>query len=127
MSSLYGIDRFLSDLTELGYFALKMVSADNVNYAVIPNYEVPVGRFQGRLLDLGIPVPSDYPRLVGASMHIKATPQLLDYSDTIPNIRNIISSQLGSEWRYWSFRFETVPDNTAHNLILQINGIFQRI
>lgn len=127
MSSLYGIERFLSDLVELEYSAVSVIGTDKLNYAIIPNYEVPVGRFQGRIIDLGIPVPNDYPRLVGASMHIKATPQLLDYSDTVPNVRNIIASQLGSDWRYWSFRFDAVPENTAYNLILQINGVFQRI
>ncbi len=127
MNALYGIDRFLQDLSEIGYSFEKLVGADNVNYAIIQNFEVPVGRFQGRIIDLGIPIPNDYPRLVGSSIQIKATPQLLEYTDTIPNVRNVIVSQLGLEWRYWSFRLEAFPENTTQNLILQINGIFQRI
>lgn len=127
MSELYGIDRFLQDLFELEYQPEKVVTADNANYAVIRNFEVPIGRFQGRIIDLGIPVPNDYPRLVGTSIHIKSDPQLLEYTDTIPNVRNIIGSQLGQEWRYWSFRLEAFPENTIQNLIYQIHGIFQRI
>jgi|GEM_PF-972536 len=127
MNDLYGIERFLQDLTELGYTHEKMVGSDNLNYAVIRNFEVPVGRFQGRIIDLGIPIPNDYPRLVGTSIHIKSSPQLLEYTDTVPNVRNIIISQLGQEWRYWSFRLEAFPENTAQNLIFQIHGIFQRI
>lgn len=127
MSALYGIDRFIQDLSELGYSPEKVVTEDNANYAVIRNFEVPVGRFQGRIIDLGIPVPNDYPRLVGTSIHIKSTPQLLEYTDKIPNVRNIIESKIGQEWRYWSFRLEAFPENTAKNLIFQIHGIFQRI
>jgi hypothetical protein len=127
MSALYGIDRFLQDLSDLHYTPEKMVGADNIDYAVIRNFEVPVGRFQGRIIDLGIPIPNDYPRLVGTSIHIKAVPQLLEYTDTLANVRNIIASQLGEEWRYWSFRLEAFPENTTQNLIFQIHGIFQRI
>lgn len=126
MSNFYGIDRFLQDLSELGYVPEKVVTA-NTNFAVIRDFEVPVGRFQGRIIDLGIPVPNDYPRLLGCSLQIKSTPHLLEYSDSISNIRNIIVSPLGQEWRYWSFRFEASPENTMQNLIYQIHGIFQRI
>lgn len=127
MNALYGIDRFIQDLSEIGYNSEKVITANNANYAVIRDFEIPVGRFQGRIIDLGIPVPNDYPRLVGASIHIKALPQLLELSDTIPNVRNIIASPLGQEWRYWSFRLEVFPENTTQNLISQIHGIFQRI
>ena len=129
MNPLYGIDRFLQDLTDSGFMIEKMVVADNIDYAVIRNFEVPGGRFQGRIIDLGIPVPNDYPRLVGSSIHIKASPQLLEYTDSIPGVKNIIVSQLGQEWRYWSFAFKAEPEDTAkaQNLIFQINGIFQRI
>lgn len=127
MSDLYGIDRFLQDLSELEYAPEKVVTANNANYAVIRDFEVPVGRFQGRIIDLGIPVPNDYPRLVGTSLQIKSNPHLLEYSDSIPNVRNVIESPLGQEWRYWSFRFEACSENTIQNLIYQIHGIFQRI
>ncbi len=124
MSALYGIDRFLQDLSDLGYPAEKMLDADNLDYAVIRNFEVPVGRFQGRIIDLGIPIPNDYPRLVGTSIHIKAAPQLLEYTDTVANVRNIIASKLGQEWRYWSFRLEAFPENTSQNLIFKFMEYF---
>jgi hypothetical protein len=127
MNDIYGIDKFLIDLSILGYSAEKLAGTDSQNYAVIRNFEIPVGRFQGRIIDLGIPVPNDYPRLIGTSIHIRSVPQLLEYTDTIPNVRNIITSSLGSEWRYWSFRLEVTPGNTTLNVIHQIHGIFQRI
>src|SRR6266542_2724962 len=124
MSALYGIDRFLQDLSDLGYPAEKMLDADNLDYAVIRNFEVTVGRFQGQIIDLGIPIPNDYPRLVGTSIHIKAAPQLLEYTDTVANVRNIIASKLGQEWRYWSFRLEAFPENTSQNLIFKFMEYF---
>jgi len=127
MNDIYGIDKFLIDLSILGYSHEKLTGTDNQNYAVIRNFDIPVGRFQGRIIDLGIPVPNDYPRLIGTSIHIRSVPQLLEYTDTIPNVRNIITSALGSEWRYWSFRLEVTPENTTLNVIHQIHGIFQRI
>jgi len=127
MNDIYGIDKFLFDLAELGYSAEKLSGTDNQNYAVIRNFVIPVGRFQGRIIDLGIPVPNDYPRLIGTSIHIRSSPQLLEYTDTISNVRNIITSALGSEWRYWSFRLEATPGNTTLNIMYQIHGIFQRI
>jgi hypothetical protein len=127
MNALYGIEKFLQDLFDLGYLSEKVIGSDNVKYAVIRNYEVPIGKFQGRIIDLGIPIPDDYPRLIGPSIHIRATPQLLEYADTIPNVRNIIGSQLGQDWRYWSFRLNILPENTTANILFQIHGIFQRI
>jgi hypothetical protein len=127
MNDIYGIDRFLIDLSDLGYSAEKLAGTDNQNYAVIRNFDIPVGRFQGQIIDLGFPVPNDYPRLIGTSIHIRSVPQLLEYTDTIPNVRNIITSALGSEWRYWSFRLEVTPGNTTLSIIYQIHGIFQRI
>ena len=127
MNDIYGINKFLIDLSVLGFNAEKLTGTDNQNYAVIRNFDIPLGRFQGRIIVLGIPVPNDYPRLIGTSIHIRSVPQLLEYTDTIPNVRNIITSALGSDWRYWSFRLEVAPGNTTLNVIHQIHGIFQRI
>lgn len=127
MSCIYGVDKFLLDLSELKLNFYKLTGTDHQNYAVIQDFEIPIGRFQGRIIDLGVPIPDAYPRLVGNSIHIKASPQLLEYTDTIPNVRNIIVSALGQEWRYWSFRLEVVPENTTQHIIYQIHGIFQRI
>lgn len=121
---MYGPERLIHDLEALGY-VVEAVKLEQANYAVILGYEVPLGVFQGRKIDLGIPATADFPRTVGASIHVKASPQLYDYSDTLPGTRNIIQSNLGPEWRYWSHNFGwSGTEKSARRLINQIKGIF---
>jgi len=121
---MYGPERLREELMSLGY-AVEMLNVGGAAFAVISGYEVPVGQFIGRAIDLGIPVTPDFPRTVGASIHIKADPQLFDYSDTLPGRRNIIQSPLGPEWRYWSHNFGwQSAEKSARLLMNQIKGIF---
>jgi hypothetical protein len=89
---------------------------------------VPLGRFAGRTIDLGIPATPDFPRTVGASIHVRCSPQLLEKTDSAPNIRNIIDSPLGAEWRYWSnnFAWQGEAERSAARLMSKINGVFER-
>ena len=120
---MYGIDRLLVDLCELGYEAVRM-TASGQEFAVIPSFEVPLGRFRGRSLDLGLPAPPNFPQAVGASIHVRAEPQLFDYSDTKSGVRNIIASPLGPEWRYWSHSFGWTGERTTRRLLSQVHTIF---
>ena len=124
---MYGNDRFISDFAELGYQLELVKGGDNQTYAVFKNFEVPIGQFSGKIIDLAIIVPPDYPRIVGSSIHIKSNPQLFEKTDTIPGVRNIIDSGLGTEWRYWSFAFKAEPEDTAKHLMSQIVGVFKRV
>lgn len=120
------IQRFLDDLVALGRNTeLKQVD-QNQFFVIIPGYTVEHGRFQGRIIDLGLPALLDYPRMVGASMHVKADPQLLELQH-IPGKLNIIASPLGEQWRYWSFRFVAYKEETAQQLLNQINTIFKNV
>jgi hypothetical protein len=121
---MYGPERLVSDLRELG-FAAELIDAGGNQFAVVAQYEVGLGRFVGRVIDLGIMATADYPRTVASAIHIRANPQLLDKSDTVPNVRNITDSLLGSEWRYWSHNFQWTEERTTRRLISQINGIFK--
>lgn len=123
---IYGPARLLAELIELGHTA-ELVRAGDLDYAIIRGFDVPVGRFAGRRIDLGLPATPDFPRSVGASIHVRADPQLLEYQN-IPNVMNIITSALGSDWRYWShnFNWSGERDRSAARLLYQINGIFDR-
>jgi len=121
---MYGPERLVSDLEELGFTAQLVAAGDN-RFAVVPQYEVEIGRFVGRVIDLGILATPDYPRTVASAIHIRANPQLLEKSDTVPNVRNITDSQLGAEWRYWSHNFQWTEERSTRRLISQINGIFK--
>ena len=124
---LYGTERFVSDFTELGYHTELIKGVDGQTYAIFKDFEIPIGQFVGRVIDLALIVPPDYPRIVGSSIHVKASPQLFEKSDSIPGVRNIIDSGLGLEWRYWSYAFKAETEDTAKNLMSQIMGVFIRV
>lgn len=123
---IYGPERLIADLQNLGYKQVKLVTGtDGSRYAMIPSYEIQLGRFVGRVIDLAIPATPNFPQSVGASIHVRTDPQLLDYKDSAPNVRNIITSALGNEWRYWSYNFNWTAERTARRLMSQINRIFE--
>lgn len=118
--------RFFDDLTALGYNPELQKVDPNQFFLILRDYLINYGRFEGRVIDLGLPALLDYPRLVGSAIHIKAHPQLLELQN-ISGMLNIINSPLGSEWRYWSFRLKAYPEGTAMQLMNQINRIFKNI
>lgn len=121
------VQKFLDDLVALGYTPELVTASSNQQFAIIRNYQIEIGRFAGKIIDLGLPAQLDYPRMVGQSIHIKSDPILLDKSDSQSGVRNIIDSPLGQEWRYWSYRFTAYPEETAKQLMIQVNGVFKRI
>jgi hypothetical protein len=120
---MYGSERLLDDLIALGY-QVEIAKVGDNSYAVISDYEVMLGRFKGRKIDLGILAPPDYPKSVASAIHVRVNPQLFEKSDTLANVRNITDSQLGTEWRYWSKNFNWNGEKTTRRLLSQINKIF---
>lgn len=121
---MYGPARLISDLRDLGYEVQEATGANGEKFAVVSPFTVPGGRFAGRVIDLGIQAAPDFPQTAASAIHVRATPQLYDYSDTAPNVRNITQSVLGPEWRYWSHNFGWQGERSARRLMSQINGIF---
>jgi hypothetical protein len=119
-----GIERLMQDLRDLNYTSVQQVAAAGMPYAVIPDFQIAAGAFDGRIIGLAIPCSNDYPRSGPASMHIKASPVL--YAVTIPGKVNIQASPLGGEWQYWSFRFILSPQNPTTELVAKINEIFRK-
>lgn len=125
--SEYGKERLYNDLITDGYSVEYMSDSKGLDYVIITEYVIQFGIFKGQGIALAIPVPTDYPRTTGASIHVKSDPLLLDNKDTIKGKRNILNSNLGSDWRYWSFRFNLSSENPTNDLMSQINGIFKNI
>lgn len=121
----FGVERMVSDFRDLGHDAEAVVDQNQQPFAVIRNFTVELGRFANRVIDVGIPAPPDFPRAVGSSIHVRANPQLLEPSDNVPGVRNILQSPLGPEWRYWSKNFGWSGERSTRTLISQINQIFQ--
>ena len=124
---IYGKERLYNDLQQMGHLVEYINDSKGLEYVTIKDYKIDIGQFKGRVIDLSIPAPKDYPRTAGPCIHVKSNPILLNNSDSIPNKRNIINSNLGEEWRYWSFRFNLSSENPTQDLIAQINGIFRNI
>ena len=123
-TQVYGSERLLADLKNLGFIAEIVASGDGNNYVVIRQYEIEIGRFAGRVIDLGILATPDYPRSVASAIHVKAEPQLLEKGN-VPNVRNITDSGLGTDWWYWSKNFNWNGERNTRRLISQINTIFK--
>ncbi|RYE27486.1 MAG: hypothetical protein EOP45_01060 [Sphingobacteriaceae bacterium] len=122
----YGIVRLIEDLKILGFDEVTVIQdSGNTSYALIPNFEILTGNFAGRIIDLAIPAPPQYPQMFGASIHVRATPHLVPFGP-VPNLRNVIASNLGAAWQYWSYCFNISPVNPTSELISQINEIFRR-
>jgi hypothetical protein len=121
-----GIERLVQDLTDQGYLVSILKDTVGVEYAMISEFEIPSGNFARRIIDLAIPAPTDYPRSVGPSIHIKANHILAPIGNNIPNVRNVVKSNLGADWQYWSCRFTVRPINPTSELLSQINEYFDR-
>ena len=123
--SYFGPDRFAEELVTLGYQPELLVASDNNKYVVLRDYLVLLGKFSGRIIDLGMLATSDFPISVSSALHVRAEPQLYDLADTVPNVRNILDSVLGMEWRYWSVNFKWEKGYSTRRLMSKINTVFQ--
>jgi len=123
----YGKERMINDLVSLGYRVVEHLPANNQDYVVIRDYEIEFGRFRGKVIDLGLLAPVDYPRTIGSCLQVKSTPHLLLKEDNAPGKINVLDSPLGAAWKYWSFRLKIYPDDPTKNIMAQINGIFRNI
>jgi len=121
---MYGLERLVADLRDLGYEVQEVAAANGQRFAVISQFPVPGGRFTDRVIDLGLQGTLDFPRTVASAVHVRANPQLYDLADTVPNVRNITQSLLGPDWRYWSHNFGWQGERSARRLMSQVNGIF---
>ncbi|KAF5037085.1 hypothetical protein DSECCO2_568380 [anaerobic digester metagenome] len=124
---VYGKERLYADLQQMGYIVEYQNDSNGLDYVTIKDHVIDIGQFKGRVIDLSLLVRSDYPRTIGSCIHVKSDPILLDYNDSDRIKRNIIKSNLGEEWRYWSFTFNLSSDNPTQDLMAQINGIFRNI
>lgn len=123
---MYGPEKLVEDFNELNLQPELVQGPDGQTYAIFKDFEIEIGKFAGRVIDLALLVLPDYPRIVHTSIHVMAIPQLFEKTDSVPGVRNIVDSGLGSDWRYWSFSFKAEAEDTAKNLLSQINGVFKR-
>jgi hypothetical protein len=122
----YGPERLMRDLTRLGYTVTTAVGTDRSPFLVLPQFEVPAGKFTGRIIDLGLHATADFPNSVHSSIHVRADPQLYEICN-IAGVRNVVASVLGADWRYWSknFNWSSESEKTARRYMAKITTIFE--
>jgi hypothetical protein len=122
----FGINRLIEDLQNQGYDGASVINdSAGQTYALISEYRIPAGTFEGCVIELAIPAPPQYPQQYGASIQVRSNPPLVGIGH-IPNVRNVQDSPLKNGWQYWSYRFTLPPSNPTNELITQINGIFKK-
>lgn len=122
----YGPRQLAAELEAMGFKPELVADAQNNSFIILHNYTVQLGKFAGKVIDLGIPAPGNYPQAVGASIHVRSEPQLYEKGN-IPNVRNVIDSSLGPKWHYWSrnFNWHAQRKKDARRLMSQIAGVFK--
>lgn len=73
-------------------------------------YRVPVGRFQGQAIELGLKFPGDFPLNPPTGPHVK--PRLLPLNNQqVPHPNGGIheAREFGEDWEYWSRPFPDWP------------------
>ena len=121
---MYGAGRLLADLIALGYQPEQARLPDGSQFVIMKGFVIPCGRFADRVIDLAIQATPDFPRTVASAIHVRANPHLFECSDSLANVRNIVASALGSDWRYWSHNFGWQEERSARRLMSQVNRIF---
>jgi hypothetical protein len=121
---IYGLSRLIEELRDLGHEVQEVTAPNGEKFALLTLFTVPGGRFADRVVDLGLQGTADFPCTVASAIHVRATPQLYDIGDSVPNVRNIQASALGPDWRYWSHNFGWQGERSARRLMSQINGVF---
>lgn len=124
--SSYGPEQLVRELRDLGYESELFRAENNQFYAIIRGYVIELGKFAGKVIDLAIPAMPNFPQAVASSIHVQAKPQLYEKTDSVPNVRNIIDSDLGNDWRYWSRNFNWPHQKkTTRRLMALIAGVFE--
>ncbi len=107
---------FSKFLKELGMNYVEK-SISNMTIFVIHEYKIPHGKYSGRVIGIGLPIPSDFPNVPPYGFHVRCNH---GFSDEIPS-RN--TSDLGSDWEFWSreIRWDDPEQRTPRYYMDQIN------
>lgn len=107
-----------------GFTTEALTAAGGQSFVLLPGFPVASGRFEGRVIDLGLEVQPN--ALPGSALHVKADPALLQPGPH-PHGYNILegSSALGPAWQYWSFNLAAALQGGA-SLRSIINEVMNR-
>jgi hypothetical protein len=109
-----------------GFAALGCVVSERPSDFIVFDFEVPVGKFVGKKIQLGLQVTGDSPLNPPGGPHV--SPQLLPLNQAAdPHPKGgIHKSGLGPEWQYWSRPFKDwrEGERTARRYMAHIVNLF---
>ncbi len=112
---------FIAEFGALGFTVSEL--KDNI---VVFQYEVPVGKFAGKKIQLGLQINGDAPLNPPPGPHV--SPPLLPLRPTAePHpLGGVHKSVLGDEWQYWSRPFPDWKEGerTARRYMAHIVNLF---
>lgn len=117
-----GVTEILKDLRDLG-----LEPTDRGDGKVSFPYVVPVGKFQGEKIELGIKFNPDFPLSPPGGPHVKPMLLPLNNAQGIPHPSGAIhKSEFGDEWEYWSRPFPDWPNSgrTVRAYMAHVRGLF---
>ena len=97
------IQSLLDEFSSLGWVVDGPVLSNNNPWLIISDYEIPGGRYSGRVVKVAFPVPKDWPNTPPGGLFV--SPNIVPASDMgsikVHNRRKE-SADLPGEWQYWS-------------------------
>ena len=117
---------FVSELRVLGYVV------SEVGNRVIVDYEIPVGRFAGQRVRLGLTADDSYPSACPGGPHVSPPLLPMHPSQDIGHPRGGVhddpdyESHAGGKWQYWSRPFPGWgrSDKTARSYMAHVRALF---
>lgn len=112
---------FISEFTALGF----AVEEKAQEFVVFP-FTIPVGKFAGRTIKLGLQINGDVPFNPPGGPHV-SPPLLPRNTNADPHpAGGVHASALGEEWQYWSrpFKFWKEGERSARRYMAHIANLF---
>jgi hypothetical protein len=118
---------FLQQLQDLGLKVQELVMPPHTYFTF--DYLVPVGRFEGQTVRLGLQAMDSFPMDAPPGPHIK--PHLLQTTNQggVHPTGGINNSPLGTDWQYWSrpFREWAKTDKNAKTYLAHIKNLLATV
>lgn len=83
------------------------IDGGNTTIILVSNYIIPHGKYAGNTVNLGFPMPKDYPIASPYGIHVRADHGFQE-SLTVHN------SQVGTNWQFWSRRVNGWPEGNRN-------------
>ncbi len=125
----HGALAFVDVMTAAGYAVDQPVDANGKSWCVVKDFGISGGRFSGKVIEIAIPVPPDFPVTPPGGLFV--SPRLAD-EQTLQNVQvgDEAIAALGGAWQYWSRPFmdgKWDAQNPGRGLVIYWNTVFANV